>query len=280
MRTAWIRSKYIWYLSCILSFLMFSGTVQAQTADTTAVNKMVQLFQKGSVQAAMSQARQLLSSPSRLKDRQLRGRVYFYLGLMFFNRNQKVLARQSFEKAFEHNPGLRLQIGSPPALRRFVNAVRKDWRTRQSYQSSLLLRKAPPAPPLNTSQLIAWISAGVALVGLTAGLVAGNNAVSTSSQASALLKSSHENKWNEPLMSPTITSLNQQAVSQSVIANIMFGVAGAAAASSVTFFILSSMSSPSRGVAQNGSPLLPMAGTTPMSPGKSATFVVKAGGGR
>lgn len=242
-----VRTILLWCLVVPILFAPVSGS--AQSAQEAEVKKMARLFQRGLVSAALTQAKSLLAPSARLRNRVLRGRVYFYLGIIFYNQKKKLMARRAFEKALSNNPELRLQTGSPPALRRFVEKVRKEWSLRVRFRSSLVLRASAPPPAVNTSLLLAWVTAGVALVGLTAGLVAGSNAVNTSSQASSLLKSSHENQWNEPLVSPTINSLNQQAIGQSVFANVMFGVAGAAAAGSVTLFVLSSLNSKPGGLA-------------------------------
>jgi tetratricopeptide (TPR) repeat protein len=170
--------------------------------------------------------------------------IHLHLGIAQFNLMQTRAARRSFEKAIELEPAIELPKRTAPKIQEIFDKLRpaaqpdpaKPQPPRPPPPSTVSVEPPPPPPPVDTPAVRktpsstnwpAWATLGLAVAaGATAAGLAGGTVVENNRAADLSLGTREAEEHRD--------SAGKYALG----ANIMFGVAGAAALTSGVLFLV------------------------------------------
>lgn len=164
----------------------------------------------------------------------LRAEIYLNIGIAHGNLLHRNAASESFRRALEQDPSITLPDRTSPKIKDLFQRVRAELQQQRSRPPAPPTAEPgpqppplPPATPASSPYLPAWIVAGVAGGSLVTAIVLG-----------ALSKSSSNNAEDISLTYDEAKAHHDKATRRALGANIMFGVAGAAAITSGVLFYL------------------------------------------
>jgi tetratricopeptide (TPR) repeat protein len=164
----------------------------------------------------------------------LRAKIYLNIGIAHGNLLNREAASESFRRALAQDPSITPPERTSPKIKDLFQRVRAELKQRRSKPPPPPAEPGPqpppppPAPtPARSSYLPAWIAAGAAGGSLVTAIVLG-----------ALSRSAANNAEDISLTYDEAKAYHDKATHRALGANIMFGVAGAAAIASGVLFYL------------------------------------------
>jgi len=231
-------------LACLL--VLAAGVQVALAADNPDLSHGIRLLDQAEDEAALQAFKRALARP-KLRRAQ-RVKVQLYLGITYLNLVQVGAARDHFRAALKLDPRAELPGGVSPKIEEFFTQVKAEL-----VQSSRRARPPhsgpPPAPPPSPPRAAdsrpsawsywpAWVAVGLGVAAGGAGLGLAIRARDRTDEANDLTLPTSEAETRHD-------SARKMALS----ANILFGVAGAAAiAAGILFYLGSRRSSTTAGV--------------------------------
>ncbi len=228
----------------LLSFFIPSLALGASLSPEQfrrGVQELHSLYSSKQFKQALKKARQLTVSVVHNVSPRQRAKLYLYLGMTLCAQKQKVLAWAAFQRALTLYPSLSFPTTAPHSMKELFDKVRSHQLKKLHYSDPFLPTASGSSSKSSPLFLVAGISLVVGMVGLAAGVAAGLSAKDNANQAADLYYDALEKKLSEPLITPTIFSLRDQAIQQSTIANISYIIGGVGIVGAATLFFLASL---------------------------------------
>jgi hypothetical protein len=239
----WMRKVMI-QLGGILGGLLLASSVSAQTppAFTQGITKMQAAYEAGDDNAVMSTAQRISSAAMPRYDRSALGQFYVYLGLSLLRQKKIAFGEDAFRRAVEYLPSVRLPSDAPELAKALMQRAKRSIFARQKashpFLSSTPSRRSssPPSGSPQIGPIIALALGVLAIASLTTAVVAGTSAYVNVEEVRVVRETARNKGLAQIDVAPVLEGLQGQATTQSLLANVFYGVAGAAAISSVLVF--------------------------------------------
>jgi tetratricopeptide (TPR) repeat protein len=220
--------------------LTHSGTAGATEPKNSELSKGLNLLKNMEDADAIEAFKRALNWPGNTP--KIRGQIYLHLGIAWSNQLKREAAVESFRRALVEDPKITLPGDTSPKIRQLFHRARVEIereRAPASPQQTTTAASPPveqpvqpqPRPSLFRRYLWAWVGLGATVIAAGAGVTLG-----------VLARDSEDRASDTSLTYDDAKAHHDRAQSRALGANIMFGVAGAAAVATGVLFYLGSRS--------------------------------------
>ena len=159
--------------------------------------------------------------------------IYVYIGIAQFNQMKQAKAKAAFKKALETFPDVKLPGQTSPKIKGVFKEVKAAIKPKVAPKPKPKPKPKPrpikiPTEPKNDRAALRWSAWGTLGVAVAA--------AGTGVAMAVLAKDAEEQAKDTRLTFPEAEKLHEKGQNRALLANIMFGVAGAAAVTSGVLF--------------------------------------------
>ncbi|MCB9638983.1 MAG: hypothetical protein H6727_08795 [Myxococcales bacterium] len=198
-------------------------------------------------------ARGLVSPVMNRYDQALLAKYFLYLGLSFIRNKQVALGESALQRAVSLQPSISIPGGEPELTQALMTRLKRRAARRRAYRSKFLGATNKSAAPksgggsVDVGTIISLSLAVLAVASLSVGVAAGVNAFVDIEDARRIRNNAIDKGFSQVDVVPVLQGIQDQASTHGLVANIFYGLAGAAAVGSVlVFFLMRPKKSPSK----------------------------------